>query len=378
MQKRPCGRTGLDLTVIGFGAMRMHGDDVGPWAELVFQAAAAGFNYFETSNTYCSSTSEIKIGEGLRGVSRQDVLISTKCSCPKYPTADAARRTIEESLRRLQVDYLDFYQLWGLEWRQFNEIASTPGGTLAGVRKAVDEGLIRHVGLTSHDTPENMISLLQTGEFESITLQYNLLDRRNEPAIDEARRLGIGVIVMGPLHGGILGYDSEVIRGLMGAASVRSAAEAAFRFVLNRPGVTCAISGMMNAQELAENRRIASDLRPLSPAEQAAVDESLGRFEAASEALCTGCRYCMPCPEAVGISEIFRLANASRIYGLSEGSRRDYALFDVDWPYNAFKDASHCTECGACLPKCPQKINIPEQLAKAHELLAGPDAKPGS
>ena len=118
------------------------------------------------------------------------------------------------------------------------------------------------------------------------------------------------------------------------------------------------------------------DMNHSRPAEQTAVDESLRRFEAASDALCTGCRYCMPCPEAVGISEILRLANASRIYQLTEGSRRDYALFDVDWPYGTFKDASHCTECGACLPKCPQKISIPEQLAKAHELLAKPSAAP--
>ena len=248
MQTRPCGQTGLDLTVIGFGAMRMHGDDVRPWARLVAQAAAAGFNYFETSNTYCTSTSEIKIGEGLRGFPRKDVLISTKCSCSQCPTADAARRTIDESLRRLQVDYLDFYQLWGLQWKQFNEEASQPGGTLAGVRQAADEGLIRHVGLTCHDTPENMISLLRTGEFESITLQYNLLDRTNEPVIDEAHRLGVAVVVMGPLHGGILGFDSAVIRGLMGAASINSAAEAAFRIAHQHPPVSLAMAVRINRE----------------------------------------------------------------------------------------------------------------------------------
>ena len=87
------------------------------------------------------------------------------------------------------------------------------------------------------------------------------------------------------------------------------------------------------------------------------------------ERLCTGCRYCMPCPQGVGISEIFRLANAARIYGLVDGSRRDYALFSKDWPYEEHKDATHCTACGDCLEECPQKIDIPAELKKAHDVL---------
>lgn len=369
MQKRPCGGTGLGLSVIGFGAMRMHGDEVAPWAQLVREAAEAGFNYFETSNTYCSSTCETKVGQGLRGFPRDRVFISTKCNCQDFPTASAVRKVIEQSLRRLQVDYVDFYQLWSLSWRRFNDVADKPGGTLEGIRRAMDEGLIRHLGFSCHDRPKNMISLMRTGQFESVTLLYNLLDRANKPAIAEAGRLGIGVIVMSPLHGGILAFDSPVIRKLMGAASLGSPAEAAFRFVLSNPHVTCAISGMTTAAEVADNRRIADAFRPLSKVELAAADRALKRLRTASDALCTGCRYCMPCPQGVGISEIFRLANASRIYGLADGSKRDYAMFSDEWPYDTYKDAASCDECGACLDKCPQKIEIPAELAKAHELL---------
>jgi hypothetical protein len=214
-----------------------------------------------------------------------------------------------------------------------------------------------------------MISLLRTGEFESVTLQYNLLDRENEPVIAEAAGLGIGVVVMGPLKGGILGFDSPVVRELMGGEWVVSTADAAFRFVLSNPNVTCAASAMMNSREIEENARTASTLKPLSGKERSAVDKTLRKFKKASDSLCTGCRYCMSCPQGVGISEILRLANASRIYGLRDGSRRDYALFEKDWPYDQFKDASHCTECGECREKCPQKIDIPEELKKAHEIL---------
>lgn len=369
MQTRRCGKTGPELTVINFGAMRMHGPDTERWASLVRQVADAGFNYFETSNKYCESTSEIKVGLGLEGFPRDKVLISTKSGARGNATADLVRKSIDESLHRLRTSYLDYYQLWGLSLSQFHDVVAKPGGMLAGVRAAMKEGLIRRLGFTTHDKPENMIALLRTGEFESITLQYNLLNRVNEPVIAEAAKLGIGVIVMGPLHGGLLGHDSGIVRKMLGGSSIRSTAEASFRFVLSNPHVTCAVSGMMDAREIDENRRIAEDFTPLSPRERTAVDEALVKYKAAAEALCTGCRYCMPCPQGVGISEIFRLANASRVYGLVGGAKRDYALFAKDWPYSDFKDATFCNLCGACLEKCPQKIAIPDELKKAHEVL---------
>jgi uncharacterized protein len=368
MQKHPCGKTGLDFTAISFGAMRMHGPDTDAWAKHVRAVADAGFNYFETSHRYCSSTSEVKVGLGLKGFPREKVCISTKSSADDFLTADAVRGVIDESLKRLQVDYLDFYQLWGLPLKDWNEIATKPGGTLEGIRKAMGEGLIRHLGFTSHDTPENMIALLRTGEFESVTLQYNLLNRANEPVINEAGRLGIGVVVMGPLSGGILGTPSSALSKLISPGVTDSPAEAAFRFVLANPYVTTAISGMRTQGDIDTNKRIAEDLRPLSKADLAALDEGLKRFEAALKSLCTGCRYCMPCPHGVSIPYVFEMANSARVYGLVEGARREYAGFGKG---NDAKDASFCAECGECLAKCPQKIGIPEELAKAHKLLKG-------
>ncbi len=374
MQKRTCGRTGLELTLLNFGAMRLHGDDPEPWSALVRQAAEAGFNYFECSNSYCSGTCETKVGMGLKGFPRDQVYISTKAGAARFPTAGAIRQVLEESLRKLQTDYVDFYQFWGLDWQSYNEVAAKPGGTLEGLRQAMSEGLIRHLGFTTHDTPEGIINLLRTGEFESVTLPYNLMERANDPAIAEAGRLGIGVIVMSPLHGGLLGYDSPMLRGLLGRSSdgsaMRSTAEAAFRFVLSNPHVTSAISGMTAAGEIAENVRTATEFAPLSTAERSAVEAGLRNLKTQSDRLCTGCRYCMPCPQGVGIAEILRLANAGRVYGLVGGSRRDYALFNKEWPFGQWKDAAACTQCGACREKCPQKLDIPAELAKAHELMA--------
>jgi len=368
MELRRCEKAGVDLPIIGFGSMRMHGDDFEHWASIVREALEAGFTTIDAGNNYNTFTNEIKVGMGMKGFPREKVILSTKCMGRQHPTADDARRAIDESMKKLDVEYLDFYQMWSLSLKEFTETSGVKGGTLDGIRKAMDEGLIRHLGLTCHDKPENMITLLRTGEFETITLQYNLLDRRNEAVIAEAGRLGIGVVVMGPLKGGILACESPLVRDVMGEG-VESTEEAAFRFVLSNPNVTCAISGMLTSEEIQKDKAIAERFRPFTAAERERADAGLAKLETEADKLCTGCRYCMPCPEGVGIHEVFRLANAARIYGLVEGSRHDYALFNVDWPYEQWQNATHCTECGACLEKCPQKIDIPEELKKAHEVL---------
>ena len=150
---------------------------------------------------------------------------------------------------------------------------------------------------------------------------------------------------------------------------VESTEEAAFRFVLSNPNVTCAISGMLTHEEVEKDRRIAERFKPFTADERRRADDGLAKLEVECDKLCTSCRYCMPCPEGVGISEVFRLANTARIYGLAAGARRDYAIFSKDWPYDQWKDASFCTECGECTEKCPQKIAIPDELKKAHDVL---------
>ncbi len=368
MQKRRCGKTGVELPIIGFGSMRMHGDDFDHWASIVREAMEAGFTYIDAGNNYNAHTNEIKVGMGIKGFPREKVILSTKCMGRQHPTASEVRRAIDESMKKLDVDTLDFYQMWSLSLKEFTEVSGVKGGTLEGIRKAMDDRAIRHLGFTCHDKPENAIELLRTGEFEAITLQYNLLDRRNEAVIAEAGRLGIGVIVMGPLKGGLLASDSPLVREVMGEGTA-STEEAALRFILSNPNVTCAISGMLTSEEIQKDKAIAERFRPFTREERDRAETGLAKLQTEADKLCTGCRYCMPCEEGVGIHEVFRLANAARIYGLTDGAKHDYALFQVDWPYENYKDASHCTECGECLEKCPQKIDIPEELKKAHRIL---------
>jgi len=348
--------------VIGFGAMRMHGRDVKPWAEIVAQATEAGFNYFETSQKYCNSTSETKVGEGLKDY-RGRVYISTKCAARDVPTADGAREAIDESLRKLGTGYVDFYQLWDCKLNEFETIAAKKGGTLEGIRRAMRDGLVRHLGITTHDTPENMIRLLETGEFEAVTVQYNLVNRTAEPVMEWAADHGLGVVVMGPLHGGILAAKSPFLDGLVKMGAGETPAEVAFRFVLSNPNVTCAISGMAKASDVEEDKRIAERMRPLTAVEREALDEGMREFAAGAGKVCTLCEYCMPCPQDIWIPGIMTLSSAARLLGLEDEARRQYAEYVKNWA----NGEPPCVQCERCVEKCPQGIDIPAEIKKTHE-----------
>lgn len=372
MRKRPCGDTGVELSAIGFGAMRLHGKDIDAAARVVAEAAAAGVNYFETSESYCQGTSEVKVGKGLAGL-RDKVYISTKSAPRDQPKADDVRMSIDASLGRLGVDYVDFYHLWDTKLDEFTEIAAKPGGTLEGIRKAMDEGLIRHLGITTHDTAENSIKLLDTGEFEVITLQYNLINTTYSPVIAEAAKRGIGVVAMGPLHGGILAAKSDFARDMIALGAGETAAEVALRFVLSNPNVTCAIAGMTSLEEVAANARIAERLRPLSGREVKLLEERTRAFLAGAGKVCTLCEYCLPCPQDIWIPGVLTLANAAQLLGLFDEAAGQYAGFAEAWAEGGVGGVGHegapCVECGECVKRCPQGIDIPTQLKKAHSTL---------
>jgi predicted aldo/keto reductase-like oxidoreductase len=212
-----------------------------------------------------------------------------------------------------------------------------------------------------------MIRLIETGEFASITLQYNLLDRANASVIARAHELGVGVVVMGPVGGGRLAMSPEVLRQY-GATdrSITNTPEIAMRFVLTNPGVTVALSGMNAFSQIEENVVTANRAESLSVAELWQVDDALGEIQKLADLYCTGCGYCQPCPNGVKIAENFKLMNYARLYGLTDYARQSYAGLVNRWGGAAEK----CIECGECEPKCPQNIRIPEQLREVVAALA--------
>jgi hypothetical protein len=273
------------------------------------------------------------------------------------------RRNLEHQLWRQRREFFDFYLFHGVGWDNWHEIDEKTGW-FDDMRQAKEEGLVKHVGFSFHDTPENMIRLIDTGLFELVTCQYNYLDRANGEAMAYAAQKGLGVVVMGPVGGGRLSIMPKKLRELAGL-SASNAAELALRFVWAHPAVNVAISGM-GSVEMVEQNCAAADQGPLSVEESATLTDMMDGMQELARLYCTGCGYCLPCPNGVNIPRVFELANYYRVYGLE-----DYALEQYRGLVAREQDASCCVECGTCLERCPQHIEIPEQLREAGELLAG-------
>lgn len=375
MQYTEFGRTGIQVSRLGFGCMRFPSREVDgkkvfdeeESIRMMHQAMELGVNYFDTAPGYCEKQSEIIVGKALKG-RRDKVYLSTK-----YPSEEASgddlERKLETSLKKLDTDYIDFYHMWGISLKTFVERLDTPDGPMARARKLRDAGVIRHISFSFHDAPENMIEIIRRGEgvFASVLCQYNLLDRANEDAIAYAHEQGLGVTIMGPVGGGRLGAPSKVIQDLL-PGKVQSSAEMALRFVMNNRNVNIALSGMSSMDMVEENAAVASNMEPLTPEEEARIAASLEENRRLADLYCTGCNYCMPCPKGINIPEIFKMMNYHRVYGLTKFARDNYARIGKE-PWLNFQNAAACVQCGACEKKCPQHLHIREQLRAAHEAL---------
>jgi hypothetical protein len=243
-----------------------------------------------------------------------------------------------------------------------------PNGPLGEARRALKEGLIRHLAFSFHDSPENLFKVINTGHFESMTVQYNLLDRGHEKAISYAHQKGMGVAIMGPVAGGRLVTPSAEIRKLQPVKSM-STPELALRFVLSHPGVSIALSGMNTVQQVEENVATANTTSQLSDEERQQVQAALDQVKALADLYCTGCGYCLPCPHEVNIPANFEYLNYYRVYGLKDTARALYARLGKDGNPVQGLNAEACQGCGACADKCPQHIEIQEQLEEVAKTL---------
>ncbi len=365
MLYRDFGKTGIKISALGFGAMRLpvlktdaKSLDVEEGVKIIHRAFELGVNYIDTAPYYCGGESEIVVGKALKGW-RDRVYLSTKNPI-EDSSGDHWRERLEKSLKKLDTDHIDFYHMWGITWDTYKNEIDVKNGPMSAAYKAKEEGLIKHISFSFHDAPENMMKIIDTGNFETVLCQYNLLDRSNEASIAHAKEKGLGVVIMGPVGGGRLGAPSKAISDLL-PGKINSSAEIALRFVLTNPDVSCALSGMGSLEMVEENARIASNASELSKEELETVNASVLENTKRAQLYCTGCNYCMPCPEGVNIPLNFEMMNYHRIYGITDYARSQYSqIGEVDWLKG--KKAEACVECGICETKCPQKLNIREQL----------------
>ncbi len=367
MQRRPFGRTGRDVSILSIGAMRLPKDDAEAVA-LLRRAIDLGCNYIDTSRGY--GDSELKLAKALKDGYRDRVMLSTKCSPWIFQedgytaSADHTRRKIDDSMQRLDVARLDFYQIWNITNAETFAQAIAPGGMVDGIRQAMDEGLVDHVAATTHAPLDVIHRIIDCGLFETLTVSYHLLNHEQEPVLEHAHRRNVGVVIMNPLAGGTLAHDSRVIRGLLADVSLPCWA-LALRFVLDHPHVTTAISGFSKLSDVETSVAVAEQ-PPLTLEQRESLTRRAAELFAQGRRFCTECEYCMPCPQGVLIRWIFQMATYARLFGLHESSRARYARLKPQ------ERADACTQCGECETRCPNTLPIREELAKAHELLAAP------
>ena len=360
MHYRPLGKTGLNVSALGMGCMRLPDQNPELCGAIVDESIASGINYFETTRGYIDGKCQHLTALGLKGRSR-GLIVSGKAGISPETTEHSYREEIDLQMEILGVDYLEFYQVGWFSLDKLEHLTKA-GGALDALNKARDEGIIGHIGFTGHDKPASFTKCVETGLFDSLTIPYSLLDRQYAPTIKRAGELGVGVIAMCPVAGGMLASPAPQLQQLIAGGAATPAA-AALQVVLSNADVSCACSGMSSLEQLRENVATVNAFRGVGVEDHERMVRILEEFADLGKSFCTGCRYCMDCPEGVDIPHNFHLYNMARVYGLVEWAREQYAATAES------KRASACVRCGECEPKCPNKLSVMDRLAEVEEAL---------
>ena len=377
MQYQEFGNTGIKLSKLGFGCMRLPMterdgkavvDDelAGP---LLLRAVELGVNFFDSHWFYCNFDSQRAVGKALRPV-RDRVYISSKTMLRNIEKTEDFADYLNRTLEQMELDYLDFYHFPALSWAAWTD-KMLPLKMLDEAEKAKSKGLIRHLSFSFHSDPDKMKEVIDTGAFASVLGQYNLVDRRNEELFAYAKSKGVGTKVMGPLMGGVLTDGGKLFLERMGSAA-SSAAELALRFCWGLPSVDTVLSGMSNIQQLEENVKYANSI--VEESEWQTLVTKSDQLKELNDLYCTSCNYCAVCPEKINIGRVFQLYLQHKLWGLTEAVRtRRESAKGGPWggpeAYGLHSLPSSCTECGACMVACPQDIDIPAELKRVWPVL---------
>jgi predicted aldo/keto reductase-like oxidoreductase len=380
MKYRKFGRLDWDVSVLGFGAMRLPVIDNDPARvdepealKMIHHAIDHGVNYIDTAYTYHENQSEIVVGKALRNGYREKVKLATKLPSWLVESADDFDRFLDEQLKKLQTGHIDFYLLHALNSTYWPKLRDW--GVLNWAESAIADGRIRHLGFSFHDEFEVFKEIVDGYDrWEFCQIQFNFMDieyQAGTKGLDYAAGRGLAVVIMEPLRGGQLTakVPPSVAELWQGAATDRRPAEWALQWVWDHPQVSVVLSGMSAMQHVLENIAYAdrSGASRLCGDELNLVDKIREEYRRLVPVPCTNCNYCLPCPNGVEIPEIFEHYNNARIYDNLRGPRFHYRNLAAD------KQADNCVECLECEEKCPQDIAIVESLKTAHALLGEKD-----
>jgi uncharacterized protein len=367
MRYRRFGKTNLQLSVLSLGTMRCLESQLG-LEKTLLKAIASGINHIETARGYGKSEDYLGISCHHLPIPREQLYITTKLP----PTADPNQMTdwIDESLSRLQLDYIDCLAIHGINtWEHFNWVSSD-NGCLEPLQQARQAGKIRHLGFSTHGSLELILAILETDLFEFINLHYYYFFQRHAPAIALAAAKDLGIFIISPADkGGRLYTPPETLQQL---CYPLTPLEFNYRFLLSDRRITTLSIGPSSPAELLEPLQVAECDHPLTELEKTVLE----RLEAHLEDVlgsdrCSQCYQCLPCPEAIQIPEILRLRNLAVGYQMSDFAQYRYRMLENAGHWFPGNKGNRCTECGDCLPRCPEALAIPDLLFDAHQRLNG-------
>lgn len=366
---------GEPLSVLGFGCMRFTKKngriDIDKAEEEIMAAYSAGVNYFDTAYVY--SGSEAAIGEIFeRNGIRDKINIATKL--PQYLVSSRAAldRYFDEEMSRLRTDRADYYLMHHLTdiamWEKLKNV-----GIIEWIEEKKKSGAIRNIGFSYHGNSEGFIKILSDYDWDMCQIQYNYFDEHSQAGVKglkAAAEKGIPVVIMEPLRGGKLVnmLPAAAKKAMHDSGHSWSPAEWGFRWLYDQPEVTVVLSGMNSIDMVNENCRTASEAMPntFTESDFSVLKKVTEEIRSRDRVGCTGCRYCMPCPQGVDIPGTFRCWNAMYIESKSDG-RFQYAQTVGLTKEPAF--ATQCIGCGKCEKHCPQEIPIREKLKEADKAL---------
>ncbi len=374
MQYVPFGTLGFDVSRLGFGAMRLPRieqdgqsvPDVERSIALIRAGIDGGITYVDTAYPYMGGESEKIVGRALRDGYRERVKLATKLPCWKVETRADMDRLLDEQLKKLDVPYVDFYLLHALDHEDWEKMQSL--GVCEFLDSALRDGRIRHPAFSFHDQYGVFRRIMNSYDWHMAQIQFNYLDIREQAGLSGirlARVRKVPLVIMEPLRGGALAKaPADVQEAIDAHRTHRSAVEWAFRYVGDFSENAVILSGMSNEEQLRDNLRIFDDIRPLSLrySDKLLIARLRAIYRQRMPIPCTGCAYCVPCPQGVAIPRLFAAYNQSRMFDDPAQLLRRYRSLAENGG-----DASRCVQCGLCEEKCPQKLPIRQWLADVHK-----------
>lgn len=369
MKMRSFGKLGISGSAFGLGCMRF------PMVEkdgkkvvdeenairIIRTAIDGGVTYLDTAYVYLGQQSERVVGKALQDGYREKVTIATKLPTWLVEKEEDMQRFFDEELERLQTDHIDFYLVHALNAQRWPKIKAL--GVCQFLDRLKAEGKIRYACFSFHDNYEAFETILGDYDWDMVQIQYNFMDIENQAGtkgLELAGSKGIPVVIMEGLLGGRLAVAPDNVQALYDAYPVkRSPVEWAFRWLCNHPQVATVLSGCTSVEQVRDNLRIFDAVEPgaMSESELDLMDRVREAYRSRTKVGCTGCAYCMPCPQGVDIPGAFSAWNNASLYGGLEKGNADYKKL-----VEAGKSPKNCIECGACMAACPQHIEIIDML----------------